>query len=101
MQSGEIRHDDKCLDYIGGIDGVGARDKIYALACHGSGGNQNWSYSEVSKQIKHFGGLGCLEILDDKVSLVIQSCNESNQRQIWHWKKREKKYRPENNMIKD
>ena len=32
---GEIRRDDKCLDYAGGRGSLGAKDKIADFVCHG------------------------------------------------------------------
>ena len=39
---GEIRRDDKCIDYAGGRGNLGAKDKLIAYVCHGQQGNQNW-----------------------------------------------------------
>lgn len=45
---GEIRRDDGCLDYAGGMKDIGKTDKVLVLRCHGQEGNQRWLYSEVS-----------------------------------------------------
>ena len=38
-ESGEIRHDDVCLDWSGDDENV----KL--ISCHGMGGNQKWTYN--------------------------------------------------------
>lgn len=83
----EIRRDDKCMDYAGGEHNLGVKDKIMIYICHGQGGNQNWLMEE-NGLIKHSSGF-CIEILQDKSSIVMQRCDASNQRQIWQWKKRD------------
>jgi hypothetical protein len=44
---GEIRRDDGCLDFSGGINEVNKDDKIIVYPCHGMKGNQQWIYNEV------------------------------------------------------
>jgi polypeptide N-acetylgalactosaminyltransferase len=57
---GEIRRDDKCLDYAGGRGSLGAKDKIADFVCHGQQGNQNW-WMEEDGTIHHDSGF-CLEM---------------------------------------
>jgi len=45
---GEIRRDDGCLDYPGGMQDIGKNDKVITFKCHGQEGNQRWQYSKVS-----------------------------------------------------
>jgi polypeptide N-acetylgalactosaminyltransferase len=44
---GEIRRDDGCLDFSGGINDANKDDKIIVYPCHGMKGNQHWTYREV------------------------------------------------------
>lgn len=48
---GEIRRDDGCLDFSGGINDANKDDKIIVYPCHGMRGNQQWMYREVSEEI--------------------------------------------------
>ena len=88
-KTGEIRRDEKCLDYSGGTQNIGVKNKIVALNCHGQQGNQNW-WMEDDGLIHHDTGY-CIEILDDKTSLVMGVCDKHNAHQKWIWKKFEKK----------
>ena len=45
---GEIRRDDGCLDFSGGINEANKDDKVIVYPCHGMKGNQQWIYKEVS-----------------------------------------------------
>jgi hypothetical protein len=45
---GEIRRDDGCLDFSGGINDANKDDKIIVYPCHGMKGNQQWTYAEVT-----------------------------------------------------
>jgi polypeptide N-acetylgalactosaminyltransferase len=45
--AGEIRRDEGCLDYSGGIKDANKDDTVIVLACHGQKGNQRWIYNEV------------------------------------------------------
>ena len=44
---GEIRRDDGCLDFSGGINEANKDDKIIVYPCHGMKGNQQWIFKEV------------------------------------------------------
>ena len=44
----EIRRDDICLDYPGGLRDVNQPDKIITFPCHGEKGNQEWIYTKVN-----------------------------------------------------
>ena len=46
---GEIRRDDGCLDFSGGINEANKDDKIIVYPCHGMKGNQQWMYTDVSE----------------------------------------------------
>ncbi len=46
---GEIRRDDGCLDFSGGINDANKDDKIIVYPCHGMKGNQHWMYKEVCR----------------------------------------------------
>ncbi len=45
--TGEIRRDEGCLDYAGGIKDTNKDDTVMVLLCHGKKGNQHWIYNEV------------------------------------------------------
>jgi polypeptide N-acetylgalactosaminyltransferase len=87
-KNGEIRRDERCLDYSGGRKNLGVKEKILTYACHNQGGNQKWYYE--NGMIRHESGF-CMELGVDKVSMFMSECNTSNQRQIWKWRRREKK----------
>jgi polypeptide N-acetylgalactosaminyltransferase len=44
---GEVRRDDGCLDFSGGINDANKDDKVIVYPCHGMKGNQHWVYKEV------------------------------------------------------
>ena len=44
---GEIRRDDGCLDFSGGLNDIDKNDKVIVYPCHGMKGNQQWIYREV------------------------------------------------------
>ena len=46
--TGEIRRDEGCLDYAGGIKDVDQDNKVIVFPCHRQQGNQRWIYNEVS-----------------------------------------------------
>jgi len=82
----EMRRDEKCLDYAGGASQLGVKDRIMVFTCHGQGGNQKWKMNE-SNLIQHESGF-CIEMLEDKASIVMQRCDAKNPRQVWRWKSR-------------
>jgi hypothetical protein len=45
--TGEIRRDEGCLDYAGGVEDINKDDTVIVLQCHGSKENQYWIYNEV------------------------------------------------------
>ena len=51
---GEIRRDDGCLDFSGGINDANKDDKIIVYPCHGMKGNQHWIYNKVCLIFKLF-----------------------------------------------
>ena len=82
----EIRRDEYCLDYAGGVSSLGERGKIVTYPCHNQGGNQKWTID--NGLIRHKSGY-CIEISSDKAGIYMEKCDPSNPRQIWKWKKRE------------
>jgi hypothetical protein len=44
----EIRRDDGCLDYSGGIAGADQNGKVLVVQCHSRNRNQRWIYNEVN-----------------------------------------------------
>ena len=79
---GELRRDDFCFDY------TGVNEKISIFKCHGQGGNQYW-FMDDDGLIHHKKGL-CIQLLDDKTSIVMAECNKNNIQQKWLWRKNEK-----------
>jgi hypothetical protein len=67
---------------------MGSTDKVWIQDCDLLKLSQRWAYTE-DQQIRHNSTGSCLELLDDKASLMLQVCDASNQRQVWKWKKRE------------
>ena len=66
-------------------------DFLYQINCnYFFEGNQNWRMDNEEDLIYHRSGF-CLEVLDDKESLVMANCDRNNERQKWIWKKYEKK----------
>ncbi len=51
-KNNEIRRDDVCIDYAGGLSGANKTNKIITYPCHGEKGNQEWIYTDVRKIIK-------------------------------------------------
>jgi len=82
----EMRRDEKCLDYAGGAGQLGVKDRIMVYTCHGQGGNQKWKMNE-NNLIEHESGF-CIEMLEDRASIVMQRCDAKNPRQVWRWKSR-------------
>lgn len=46
-RNNEIRRDDACVDYPGGLGGANKPEKIITFPCHGERGNQEWIYTQV------------------------------------------------------
>ncbi len=86
-KNGEIRRDEHCFDYSGGKSNKGVPDKIFTYTCHSQGGNQRWEVTDKG-QIKHDSGL-CIELDKDQVKVYMETCDSTNPRQIWIWKKRD------------
>jgi len=84
---GEIRRDEHCFDYSGGKNNKGMPDKIFTYTCHSQGGNQRWEVTDEGL-IRHDSGL-CIEMDSDKVKIYMETCDPSNPRQVWQWKKRD------------
>ena len=84
----EIRLDDLCLEFAGGLTDLGVKEKIVSMNCHNKGAYQKWTYE--NGLIKHDSGF-CMELSQDKVSIFMQECNPSNTHQLWKWKKRDTK----------
>jgi polypeptide N-acetylgalactosaminyltransferase len=45
--AGEIRRDEGCLDYSGGVKDMDQDNAVVVLGCHGQKGHQEWIYNEV------------------------------------------------------
>ncbi|CAF0710702.1 unnamed protein product [Brachionus calyciflorus] len=84
----EIRRDDICLDYPGGLRDVNQPDKIITFPCHGEKGNQEWIYTKEKQLIHKLSNL-CIELNESK-QLVMATCSMSNSGQIWNWKENKK-----------
>ena len=74
-KQGEIRRDDTCLDYTG--------QDVILYPCHGSKGNQWWLYDTKTQLLKHAVSNKCLKINSDKSKLVMEACDESDDRLKW------------------
>jgi polypeptide N-acetylgalactosaminyltransferase len=94
---GEIRRDEACLDYAG--------TDIVLYPCHGSKGNQVkasgtienylfsltrlfrisqwWRFDDDTKLLHHESSSKCLAINSLKNKLLMEECDDSNQRQKW------------------
>ncbi len=44
---------------------------------------------DVNGLIRHNTGF-CIEMLEDKTSIIMADCNQNNERQKWFWKKNNK-----------
>ncbi|KAL7678088.1 hypothetical protein ACOME3_004317 [Neoechinorhynchus agilis] len=89
-KNNEIRRDDMCMDYAGGLSGVGKENKITTYNCHGGRGNQDWTFKsigETSGMITHVTGL-CLTMRKGSYKLIMEKCDLSNPRHRWIWKER-------------
>ncbi|CAH2234468.1 jg1611 [Pararge aegeria aegeria] len=74
-KNGEIRRDETCLDYSG--------HDVVLYPCHGAKGNQLWLYDHNTKLIKHGSSEKCMAISRNKDKIVMETCNESENRQMW------------------
>ncbi|XP_069359727.1 putative polypeptide N-acetylgalactosaminyltransferase 9 isoform X3 [Maniola hyperantus] len=75
-KNGEIRRDETCLDYSG--------HDVVLYPCHGAKGNQLWIYDHNTKLIKHGSSEKCMAISRNKDKIVMETCNESENRQMWN-----------------
>ena len=74
-KQGEVRRDDACLDFTG--------REVVLFSCHGGGGNQDWSYNHDSSSLKHSVSKKCLTLSEKRDQLLMQACEQDNQRQRW------------------
>ncbi|KAJ8731538.1 hypothetical protein PYW07_004702 [Mythimna separata] len=74
-KNGEIRRDETCLDYSG--------HDVVLYPCHGAKGNQLWLYNNRTKLLKHGSSEKCMAITKNKDKIVMETCNESETRQMW------------------
>ncbi|CAG9562065.1 unnamed protein product [Danaus chrysippus] len=75
-KNGEIRRDETCLDYSG--------HDVVLYPCHGAKGNQLWLYDPTTKLIKHGSSEKCMAISRKKDKIVMETCNERENRQQWN-----------------
>nr|XP_026492158.1 putative polypeptide N-acetylgalactosaminyltransferase 9 isoform X3 [Vanessa tameamea] len=75
-KNGEIRRDETCLDYSG--------HDVVLYPCHGAKGNQLWLYDPNTKLLKHGSSEKCMAISRNKDKIVMETCNESETRQMWN-----------------
>ncbi|XP_074659676.1 polypeptide N-acetylgalactosaminyltransferase 5-like [Tubulanus polymorphus] len=78
-KNGEIRRDEKCVDL--------SEKGLLIFICHGTKGNQEWNYRQ-DQRLEHVATGKCLEMGDDKNVLLANKCDESNDRQVWFWKRK-------------
>lgn len=71
---------ENCLDTLGHLEGQGAG----IFACHGQGGNQDWSWTK-SQQLKHESS--CLSTSDNNVGSVVKilPCSSTDKMQKWKY----------------
>ncbi|XP_046811318.1 putative polypeptide N-acetylgalactosaminyltransferase 9 [Lucilia cuprina] len=74
-KAGEIRRDEACLDYAG--------HDVMLYPCHGSKGNQFWTYNSETKQIRHGSSDKCLAISEKRDKVLMEECNRNHLRQHW------------------
>ncbi|XP_061392900.1 putative polypeptide N-acetylgalactosaminyltransferase 9, partial [Musca vetustissima] len=74
-KAGEIRRDEACLDYAG--------HDVMLYPCHGSKGNQFWTFNNETKQIRHGSSDKCLAINEKRDKIVMEECNGGQLRQQW------------------
>lgn len=84
---GEIRRDDGCLDFSGGINDSNKDDKIIVYPCHGMKGNQHWIYKD-NNLIYHPVSNLCLTLSNDNKHLRMNTCDENSARFKWSWKRK-------------
>ncbi|XP_045498617.1 putative polypeptide N-acetylgalactosaminyltransferase 9 isoform X1 [Colias croceus] len=75
-KNGEIRRDETCLDYSG--------HDVVLYPCHGAKGNQLWLYDPNTKLLRHGSSEKCMSINRNKDKIVMETCNESESRQMWN-----------------
>lgn len=74
-REGEIRRDEACLDYSG--------SDVVLFPCHGSKGNQYWTYNTKTQQLRHGSSEKCLAINKAKNKPVMEECDSHKERQKW------------------
>jgi len=96
-KTGEIRRDEMCVDYAGG--------DVMIYPCHGSLGNQQWTYDEEVKTVflkiismgtvlinriifqekwlLHGPSRKCLGMTSSKDKLTMETCERHNDNQKW------------------
>jgi hypothetical protein len=82
---GEIRKDDECMDHNKDQVEISQRDRIVTWYCHGDNGPyQKWAFEK--NMIRHVNSSRCMELLNDaNHSLVMRTCDEKNENQLWQW----------------
>ena len=74
-QSGQIRADDNCLD------AAGVRSEVRLVKCHGRRGNQAWSHSGQTGELRHSTTGQCLAISQSADFLHLRDCEDLSQ--VW------------------
>jgi len=74
-RTGEIRRDDTCLDYTG--------SDIVLYPCHGSRGNQWWTWDTHTGLLKHAVSRKCLTVAEDKKKLNMAECEAVDDKLRW------------------
>ncbi|XP_064456524.1 polypeptide N-acetylgalactosaminyltransferase 5-like [Ornithodoros turicata] len=76
---GEIRHGESCLHFNG------STGNVMLHLCHGSFGNQYWTYDHDTSSIRHAGSGTCLAASTDRWTLSLEACDGSSA-QRWRFK---------------
>ena len=74
-RTGEIRRDDFCLDYGG--------TEVILYPCHGSRGNQWWTYDPNTKLLRHMATRKCLTVAGSRDRLTVEECDTKNSGLVW------------------
>jgi hypothetical protein len=89
-KSNEIRREELCFTYAGGMTALGQKDSIQTSKCSTNdqlGVNQKWEMTNEG-QLKHESGF-CAELSANGIDVCMSKCDKENLRQLWKWKKRE------------
>ena len=79
----EIRFDNKCLDMSTDTISTGYT-KLITSTCIDNLNARLWTLTKESR-IRHDGTGLCLQMLEDYTNVHMQSCDKTNDLQVWDW----------------